>query len=655
MTVTGTAGGANDYLFTSNGGKLVGSGTLEKSGANTLTVENGVMTSSWLGAVNIQGGTVVLHGAKGVEFSSLAMADGTKLSLTDTASLEIHGASSGVARLGLTGGSSLTAGGDLTISALDANALSLTGTLSDNGGNTLTSAEGDITVKASLIGDGNRLTAQNGTVNLNAEVSGADLKVAARDLLIGKALITNGGSIAASNAMSVNAAADLTNVKLTAARTDITGSNSRLIVRNAGDFGSLGNVNVSQQGRLSLAGATDGAKSALTAGLISVSANSGLSLVNTALTGSIQVNADTNTLTLDKSSVSGDVTLLGTQNTLTMSDSSIEGTLTMTGGTFNLHGANTVETLFLNRGALSLSLGAGATLETTGEIGTVIADSGVYTIEGTHTGAIMILDGIINLGSSHNPGTLDGNLVMASGSLNYNNGGSILAQGKRITLSGEAGFARNINVNADWNASGNTLAVDASGTINLGNGGLTLGSIASGAGRLTVNGSHDLTLNGTGAHTGDIVLNGSVDLTAGAKDALGIEGKLIVNGSHTLTVTGDQAKDILLENRDDSLSLVNEGEVTLGGFVDSHGKMLKSGAGDLTLAKAAIDSLEATAGAVIGKAGDNSFGDLAAQGGNITLNAGNRLMDGSNISAIQGTITLNGVKATNGGGFRHSE
>ncbi len=630
---------------THNIGALVNSGTITLS-ANTTAQASTVTNNSTLtisGTLNTTGSVVSTGATSSTTINGTLT--GSSITLGGTGNVLTNGTLASASTMTIT---NATLGNTTLASVTD---MTISGTLTDGGSNSLTSSDGSITLNAPMTGANNTITAAKGTVDINAAISGNGLNVTAQDLIIDAALTTTGdnagrGVITVAGTMDVNAAASLTNVTLNVARTDITGNGSSLSVTNTGAFGKLGNVTVDNHGALTLLGTTAGTKSALTAD-IKVSNNSVASLTNTALTGNILVSADANTLTLNQASVTGNVTLLGTSNKLSMTDSAIDQTLTMDGGQFDLYGANTVGELLLNTTNINLTLHNGATLTATGKE-TVIDKNGLYLIEGTHTGNIRVNNGTVNLGSADNAGTLDGNLALAYGTLNYDNAASSIATSHSITLTGEAGFARDINVNAAWNASNNTLVANADGTIKLTGGSLTLGAIASGNGKLTVNGTHDLTLNNTGAHTGDIVLNGTVNVTAGATNALGTDGTLVVNGVHTLNVTGDQDKDILLATRRDGLVINNAGNVTLNGSIDSRGIIAKVGAGTLTLEDAVIDNLEANDGLVT-STGDNTFGDLTADGGDITLNTGDQLMADADINATDGTITLNGAKASNGG------
>ena len=612
------------YSFDDQGRQV--DGTLTVNTGSSLTVRHSLTsTGSTSIAGSVTAGTIVLSGNAN-DLEGYGSVDGG--TLESLSSMDITNAT-----LGRT---TLISGTDMTIA----------GTVTDNGGSTLTSREGSIILNAELTGDGNTLTAANGTVDINAAISGDNLSITAQDLVIDAAMTTEGGNITVTGTMDVNAAATLTDVTLDVARTDITGNGSSLTVSNTETFGKLGDVTVADYGSLTLTGTTAGTASSLSAD-ISVSNNSTASLTNTALTGSILVSADSNTLTLDRTSVSGNVTLLGTTNTLSMTDSSIGQTLTMDGGQFDLYGTNTVGELLLNTTNINLTLHNGATLNAVGKE-TVIDKNGLYLIEGTHTGNIRIGNGTIDLGSVANAGTLNGSLTIEEGTLNYNNADSAISDGNAITLAGGTTTGREINVNADWDASGNTLVANADGTINLAEGNLEIGAIASGNGNITINGSNDLTIDGSGSHTGDIVLNGTVDVIAGAANALGTDGTLVVNGAHKLTITGDQNKDILLATRTDDLVIDNAADVVLNGAVDSRGFISKVGSGTLTLEDAIIDNLEVNGGLVV-STGENIFGDLTADGGDISLGMGDNLMSDADLNAIDGTISLTGVTASNGG------
>ena len=655
------------YSFDAKGRQI--DGTLTVNTGSSLTVRHSLTSTGSTSIVgSVTAGTIVLSGNAN-DLSGYGTVDGG--TLKSLSSMTITNAT-----LGRTTLSSVTD-------------MSIAGTLTDGGHNTLTSSEGNITLNASMTGTDNTISAANGTVDINAAISGDGLNVTAQDLVIDAALTTAGdyagrGEITVAGTMDVNAAATLANVTLNVARTDITGSGSSLTVSNTGAFGKLGNVTVADHGTLTLTGTTAGTASSLSAD-ISVSNNSTASLANTALAGSILVSADANTLTLAQTSVTGNVTLLGTTNRLTMTDSTIGQTLTMDGGQFDLYGANTVGELLLNTTNINLTLHDGATLNAVGKE-TVIDKNGLYRIEGTHTGNIRIANGTVDLGSEDYAGTLDGALALAYGTLNYNNADSAISAGNAITLTGESGFARNINVNADWDASGNSLVANADGVINLASN-LTLGSIASGSGTITVNPTDRprfLTLNETGEHTGDIVLNSSSDyiksagassfksvmlLTLNAANALGTDGALKVIGDNRLVLAdgANQDKKIQLSG-DGTDSLIvnvnNEDEATLYGTVTTgDGDMIvKIGSGTLNLEGIAntVHNLGVYEGIVNAPGSDgtvqviNKFGNLLVGGsedGNSTLNLGYAtLMGGSLIQAdTNGTIRLNNVLGTSVG------
>ncbi len=175
VTVSATSG---TYVFTGTGG--IASGSLEKSGSGTLTLEN---ANTSTGAMTISGGTVNLGSANGAgswagdisvtEDGTLHIVNagstvGNAITATGAkATIEVDGLAAGVTLAKISGGNLIanTASGNVTITDVDDAAFTKvtngTGTLTFGTGITMAELDNNGTIKAS----GSTVTITGGTAN----------------------------------------------------------------------------------------------------------------------------------------------------------------------------------------------------------------------------------------------------------------------------------------------------------------------------------------------------------------------------------------------------------------------------------------------------------------------------------------------------------
>jgi autotransporter-associated beta strand protein len=149
-------------------------------------------------------------------------------------------------------------------------------------------------------------------------------------------------------------------------------------------------------------------------------------------------------------------------------------------------------------------------------------------------------------GTTLNTGTLNINNASAigSGTLAINGGTLNNTSGSAITLS--TNNAQNWNSDFtftgtnDLNLGTGAVAMNATRTVTVNGGNLTVGGTISGAGSLTKNGVGTLTLSGSNAYTGNTTIN-SGTLRAATAGALGQTSTVIVKNGGSFLVTADDA------------------------------------------------------------------------------------------------------------------
>jgi|GEM_PF-2120059 len=416
----------------------------------------------------------------------------------------------------------------------------------------------------------------------------------------------NRGAITGSVHMGVNSANTFTNVvgSSVSAGSGIgvsilgpTGTGLNFAAAGVVD-GGAGGINT-----LVLRNAVDGDASASGAG--TVSAANYINFQNLAL------NSGTWTL-LGGPIASTNTTLNGGVAIFNTSDTFGTGLLTANGGTIQAgaSGLNLANTVALNGAGLTTNAGNSFTLS--GAVG----GTGALTKSGTHTL------------------TLTGN--------NTYTGGTVLSGGSLVAGSATAlgGGPLNVTGNASLSSSaGTTLgnAVNLGATLTLpGTQALGLSGPISGAGNLVKNGAAGLTLSGSNTFSGGTTLNAGT-LTLGSNTALG-NGALTVAGASSLATTGGPltvANNITLNN---ALTTQVVDDLTLTGNLSGGGRLIKQGAGALTLA----GNSTYTGGTTV-SAGELRVGSNTALGSGQLIAADGVRLSSSTAVNLNNAALLNGV------------
>ncbi|MBV7478306.1 autotransporter-associated beta strand repeat-containing protein [Pseudomonas sp. PDM31] len=271
--------------------------------------------------------------------------------------------------------------------------------------------------------------------------------------------------------------------------------------------------------------------------------------------------------------------------------------------------------------------------------------SGVLT---ANAGTQLDSNSAVTLG---NAATLNGYLtVLGSNALTLNGGiggtGGLIKNGAaNLTLGGNNTFLGDVALNAggltlasdaalgaaSLNAAGGTnldaaTAVAVSNAVNLagnlsvgGTADLTLNGAVNGAGSLTKNGAGDLAMNGSNNFLGGVALNAGT-LTVGSNSAIGL-GNLTVAGASTLDSNSalNLGNNLLLNA---SLSNGGSNDLTLGGVLSGAGALVKDGGANLTL-----NGINTYQGGTALNAGTLTLGSGAALGSGTLTAAGNATLD----------------------------
>ena len=303
------------------------------------------------------------------------------------------------------------------------------------------------------------------------------------------------------------------------------------------------------------------------------------------------------------------------------------------GITNNSSGAQTIN--------LALSFAANQTISAnSGDIiiGGPIAGAGGITKEGanaltlsgsnTYSGDTTLAAGRLNINNATALGT--GTLTISGGTLDNTSGSSItLSNNNAQNWNSDFSFAGTNDLNLGTGA----VAMNASRTVTISNGNLTVGGVISGSGfGLTKSGSGTLTLNGNNAYTGATTINAGT-LEIGAAGRLG---------------AGSYAGNIAINGLTSAFVYSGTNSQTLSGAISGNGALTKNGNATLTLSGA---SKSITGNVTI------NGGTVSVSGGalntNITVNSGATLTGGAHYTIAGGgkTVTLNGGTLNVGGFF----
>jgi autotransporter-associated beta strand protein len=415
----------------------------------------------------------------------------------------------------------------------------------------------------------------------------------------------------------------------------------------------------------------------INAGYITVSGGSALSdsgsvtLANTAGTG-FNVNTSESIGSLIGGGTTGGTITIASGQTLTVNEAftnTFAGAVTGSGGltkagvgTLTLNGSNTYTgSTTINAGTLVLSSslnGSNVTVSgvlnqsASGSIGgsgnTVSVTGGTATLNGnnTYTGGTTLSSGQLNL--NHTNAIGNGGLTLSGGTLDNTSGSAItLATNNTQNWNGNFTFAGS----SDLNLGSGAVTMNASRTVTVTAGNLTVGGAISGVGfGLTKNGNGTLVLAGANTYNGTTTLNTGT-LNINNANAIG-SGLLVISGTSTINNNSGAAITLATNNAQNwnatSFTFVGTNDLNLGtgNVTMTSNRTVTVAAGNLTVGGAISG-----AGFALTK---NGNGTLVLAGAN-TYNGGTTLSAGTltlnNANAIgAGTLTINGGAINNTSG-----
>lgn len=254
--------------------------------------------------------------------------------------------------------------------------------------------------------------------------------------------------------------------------------------------------------------------------------------------------------------ISGGTVTLGGNISVGSTTGAVNSAITLNGGTLNMGGNNIggtaqVGTLNFQSGSLlnvgQINNGATALVKST---------SGTLTLNGANTfsGGVTLNQGQLNINSS---------TALGTGTLTINGGTIDNTRGSAVTLSNNN--AQNWNADFtfagtnDLNLGAGAVTMNASRTVTVNSGTLTVGGSISGSGYgLTKAGAGTLNLSGNNTYTGATTVN-SGTLVASAANALGNTSQVVMNNAGSLLVT---AADSI---NDSSAINLNGGRIAVSG------------------------------------------------------------------------------------------
>jgi autotransporter-associated beta strand protein len=658
QTISANVTLATAASFTTNGGGLAFSGTVDNAGYGLTVTGSGNTT---LGVVSGTGGltktgvgTATLNGSLAsptVAVSAGSLTLGSSNVLADTAAVTVSGGGFDLSSFSDTAGSftitSGTLGGSGTLTA--ATYALQGGTVAGNlGAGTATASSGTTALNGTLAGD---LAVSGGTVNLGAAdrlgnasavtISSGSLGIGADNDTVGSFTISGGalggagtltaatyslgggtvaGNLGAGTATSSSGSTALNGTlagALTVAGGTVSlGSADRISGASTVTIssGSLGlGANSDTVGSFTISGGSLGGAGTLTAATYSlgggtVAANlgagtatssSGSTALNGTLAGALTVAGGTVSLgSADRISGASTVTISsGSLGVGTFADT--VGSFTISGGVIGGSGTLTAATYALQGGTVTANLGAG----------TLTASSGATTLSGSSAATtVNVNSGTLALGAASRLAD-SAALAVAGGTLDTTVSNYADTVGSFAISSGEVGGGGTITA-ATYALTGGTVNANL------------------GAGTLNAN-SGAATLNGTAAATTVNVAGGTLS-TGGANKLSDTAAVTVSSGG--LSLGGD-----------DTVGTMTQSGGTLGGAGKLSFTSYTAQGGSISTGLAGAGTFSATSGATTLSGNGSTFtGPTAVSGGSVTLAAGNAL--GS------GTVSMSGgsLYATNG-------
>ncbi len=642
ISITGAGAGGQTIALGSNAtvGRTIYTFSVDavNNGLN-LNVGGGAWTNTWSNGSGTWDTSTANNWKKDNAGSAIAYytGDNAVISTADTITVAAGGVSAGTVTVNGSSGTTTLAGADgtailsaVSLSKSGAGALTATNALNLSGALSVSAGTASINAASTLAGG---IAVSGGTANLNvANTVSGSVNVTGGTLALGNVngagsgtITLNGGSLAASNGLTVANAIAL-------------GSSGGSVGADSGNFtlggaiSGAGNVlnktganTVTLSGTNTFSGATN-----VNAGTLKAGASTALSAgaINIGAAGTLDVN------TYDATTV-GAVTL-ASGGTLTGSSGSLSAaSFNSSGGTIGVKLA----------GVNALTAAAGTT---------------ILNAANTYTGATSVSSGAtLKLGNATALGTTAGATTVVSGGTLDLNGQTVGAEGLTLNASGSSTPALSNSSNNAASLSGNVVLGATNTLISPGTGGMTLSGILSassgtkglyimGGGSLTL--SNTNTYNGlTSVYSGTLVVDSTANFAGSTSSGLVLGANASTPGYLNMRTAGSYSTAALTIVNANLIGATTGGVSTLTAATAS-----LSGSSSKTLSVDANSALVLTGGLdIIGAAGA-ARGLTVSNDGTVTVNGSlgdngsSHTYAGSLTKAGAGTMSLNAINTYTG-------
>jgi autotransporter-associated beta strand protein len=502
--------GSNAY----DGGTTISAGTLQIGNANAL---------GSTGNITFSGGSLQYGSGITQDISSRIRNSGSAIIVDTNNNNVTFGTALDASN---TGGLTKQGNGTLTLSVSN----TLTGPLQVTGG-TLSLSSGTLsintasasTISGTLSGSGSLTKLGSGTLTISNNNSGysGETRLEAGVLEIGDNSALGTGTITFRAANSTFRSTDATDRTLSNAIGQFTGADGTTYT-----FGSVGTGNLTFSGNGSTSLTASGSPTRVFNVL-----NTTTSFAQSFTGASPVTKTGTGTMILTGASTyTGNTTI--NAGTLQIGNGGATGSL-------SISSAITVNgTLAFNRSD-ALTQGANFSIAAMTGTGSIIKNgTGNLTLNATNTysGGTVLNSGTLNINNASAIGS--GTLAINGGTMNNTSGSAItLSTNNAQSWNSDFAFTGTNNLNLGTGA----VAMNASRTVTVNAGNLTVGGSISGSGfGLTKNGSGTLVLSGSNSYTGNTTIN-SGTVTAAAAGAVGNSSQIIVKNGGSFLVTADDA------------------------------------------------------------------------------------------------------------------